>query len=448
MSGTNKEILRRARKRVKPPKNGKGGRPRVNRELVLRLLKSTDSKGVPRYSYAQIARDCGCSKKTVTRIRDEALLSGDLKAETREDTAIGTVEADFEAECVRAMGYSFYEWIIDATPTAGKTNFNFIRECWETIWERCSLVDVRDSDHPLGDQVCQAWLRVFGTDKDRIRYRKKQVRYIFRFLGREDLCNRHLRMNDAQDPRNIRRVPEINSTDFPQKILTCFAHMEREFPTIKGRLGINGEIIVKGRIGGELICWLKVASQIRTGDNRAERELWGIKTGTQGKSYLYMTSANEFQFHVFAKLGKHWDIVWLPKEVREKLYEVYKTTPTGSQLMKGIGLDRFRKEWKIITTQIIGRPLTLHDLRKVSLTWLYSLGVPLEIATQMNVGWDDMNTATRHYVNIRKVLRKSVKANYSRNIPVWFKEGLEDFVSEDAVDRLSETNIQNILEAK
>jgi hypothetical protein len=413
--GKDSDILKRVSKREKPTSR-KGGRPKVNRDLVIRLLKSMDQIGTPRYSYSQIARMAKCSTKTVTRIRDEALENGDLETDERLETALSTIEADFDDECQRATGYSFYEWVTNQTKS-GKYVFNFSEKVWSSIWEGCSLVDVYDRDHPIGDQICLKFLEVFGEDRERIRDRKKKIRYLFRYLGRQDLCDRHLRMTNSRDPRAVRRVPEISMIDFPKKLELCWDHMETVYPAY-----------------GKFIIQFKLCTQMRTGSRPDERELWGIKKGSEGKSYLLMSSPDEYRCHIFAKKSEEWDVIWLPRDVRVKMWDLYNRVDMGEPLLKGVNVSKFRKEWAKITEKVFGRPLSLHDIRKASITWLYVIGVPLEIATVLNVGWKDLSTARDHYLEIRKLLRASTKEKYSDNIPDWYKEGLGEFTGDTSFD--------------
>lgn len=173
---------------------------------------------------------------------------------------------------------------------------------------------------------------------------------------------------------------------------------------------------------------------MRTGDLKAERELWGIRKGTEGKSYLLMSSPDEYRFHLFCKKSEEWDIVWLPRKIRVELWEIYNKVEIGEQLLSKVNLKEYRKQWRHITTKVFGRNLTLHDMRKASITWLYVMGVPLEIATILNVGWKDLSTARDHYLDVRKLLRKSTKEAYQNNIPDWYKEGLGEFTGDETFD--------------
>jgi hypothetical protein len=189
-------------------------------------------------------------------------------------------------------------------------------------------------------------------------------------------------------------------------------------------------------LGGDELIRFKICTQARTGKQKTEKDTFGLRTGSEGESYLLMGSVDEFQLRLFSKQNKYWDMIWIPRKVRESLWRIYKNKKIGSFVTEGIGVTKFRNEWGKITEKIIGRKLSLHDLRKVSITWLFAEEIALEICTQMNEGWDDMNTATRHYLQIRKFLRGSIKQQYRDNIPEWFKEGLEDFRREEAIDKL------------
>lgn len=418
--GTDKELMKQAKKRIKNG-NPKGGRPSVNKDLVIRLLKSKTSDGVPRYSMKQIAKTCKCSSRTVSNIKKEAIKNGIITKDDVKESALKTTEADFEAECQRATGYSFKEWM-KSNLKKWKAQFSFCEKIWSDIWDRPSLVDVRDSDHPLGDQMCLKFLQVFGEDKKRLRNRKKKIRYLFRFLNRMDLCDRHLRMKKSREPISVRRIPEISMIDFPEKIQKVVDMMEVFYP--------DAFWIIYG----------KIAQQVRTGDLPDERELWGLKKGSDsGESYIVMSDIDHYRIHYKAKSTEHWDISWLPYELRKRFWERYVKLNHGDQFLKGINVSGFRAKFKQITTKIFGRNLTLHDLRKVSITWLYVLGVPLEIATVLNVGWKDLNTPRDHYLEIGRVLKSSHKKEYVKNIPDWFKEGLDEYMSEEAYDKILQT---------
>jgi hypothetical protein len=422
--GTDKEIFAKVKKRVKSGSRN-GGRPKVSRDLVIRLLKSKGSDGSPRYNLTQIAKSAECSQKTVSRIRDEAIEQGLLDAGDFEESPLSMTEADFDAECIRAKGYSFYEWL-GTNLKKPKYVFNFCEKIWVNLWDRPSLVDVRDMDHPLGDQLCIQFLKAFQEDEKRIRTRKKHIRYIFRFLNRNDLCDIHLRMRKPRDTVAVRRIPEISMTDFPLKLEKVVDMMSVFYPD------------------AFLVIYGKIAQQVRTGKVGSGRELWGLTKGSDSSdSFIVMSDIDNYRIHYKAKGNEHWDIQWLPYEVRKRFWERYNKLEFGDHFLKGISASGFVKKFGQISKKIFGRKLTMHDLRKVSITWLYVLGVPFEIATSMNVGWRDLNTPKMHYLDIGKVLRKGVKQEYADNIPDWFKEGLDEFMSDEAYDKIMPNVIQN-----
>ena len=144
-----------------------------------------------------------------------------------------------------------------------------------------------------------------------------------------------------------------------------------------------------------------------------------------------MDDADQFQIQIYEKLGEEWAVTWLPQKVRKELWDHYKTLKTGDLLFP-LPLERFRADWGNMTEKYCGVRLILHDLRKVSLTWLYVCGVRLEVATRINVGWKDLSTADRHYVNLGAMLRTSTQKEYAENIPEWWKDGLDDYIRGDA----------------
>jgi hypothetical protein len=58
------------------------------------------------------------------------------------------------------------------------------------------------------------------------------------------------------------------------------------------------------------------------------------------------------------------------------------------------------------------------------------MGVPLELAVMINVGWRDMSTVQRHYLHMRNLLKKTERLAYREKIPLWYKDGLEEYTEE------------------
>jgi hypothetical protein len=416
--GTNTEILGKPSKFTEVGQLG-AGRPKINAEIVIKHLKMVDQLGNRRYTNTQIGRMMGCTSRTVRRIFNKAVEDGLITPEEEVKKIVGVVEADFEAEMMRATGMSFRAWLytrFKASRSSANTCFNFNSRVWSNIFEKCSLVDFRNLDSPLADQMAIKFVTEFQEDNKRMRARLKKIRFMFRFLSRKDVCDRHLMMEDGKHPRAKRDVPEITNIDFPLKWQMVEDRMVEEL----------GEEI-------RLYLRLKICTQMRTGTFKSEREFYGMRKGTRSKSYLYMNSPDEYNIKIFAKKLENWNIIWLPQEVREMLWEKYQTMEDDEQFATLVKKEKFVQTLRKVTLEILGREFILHDLRKISISWFYIMGIPLEVCINLNVGWKDLNTATSNYLDVKSVLRKSKRVAYRENIPDWFKEGLDDFQGFEAI---------------
>lgn len=374
------------------------GRPRVNRELGKRLLLAG-------YSTEQISKALKCGHKTIYRMRDELIAKGELTNGQLKEADTPLIEADFDSECIRATGTSFKTYLSSKRKKYQQV-FSFCSKVWDQVWDKPSLVLVKDADNPLADKLIELFNVTFGEDSERIRTRKKHIRTLFRFLGRSDINDKSLTMTNSRDPRSIRRIPQIEMMDFPSKVQACLNELNDY---------------------ERLVIMFKIVTQMRTGDRKEERALEGMRKGS-GKSYLLMDNEDSFRCHVVEKMREEWDITHIPKEIRKELYKLYLTREDGAYIFdQTYGLV---KKWKAITMKNIGIDLTLHDSRKISVTWFYACGLPLEIATSLNVGWKDLNTPRDHYLHLRQLLKKSQKAVYVSNIPGWFKEGLNEYMED------------------
>jgi hypothetical protein len=301
---------------------------------------------------------------TSRKIRRELEESGELTRESREP-GLNIVQADFDEECRMAVGISFAEWLKTKT-VSHRRIFNFCRRTWERVWDKPSLVLTKYVDNKLGDQLCMKFLEVFGDDVGRIRYRKKLIRTLFRFLGRHDLCDRYLTMTQSRDPRYIRRIPQIEMREFPSQV----QNMLDEINAIDPQIGLATEF--------------KIASQMRTGDRPEGRGLMGIRVGAGHPSYIIMNGPDDFRIHVLEKSREGWDITWLPLRVRERLWELYQQREKGDPLFN-FSMKELRDMITEQSQNFIGVKLVPHDMRKISITWLFVMGVPLELAVMINV---------------------------------------------------------------
>ena len=394
-TGTDKQILEDSTKLRTKTK----GRPRINRALAHQLIKAG-------YSTRYIRRVLKCSARSIRGIRQDMKERGDLEA-TEKTLELDKIALKFDEECVRATGISFYEWL-KAKRVSYKSDFSFCRKIWEQVWEKPSLVLVRDRDNPLGDQIAMKFLQVFGEDKKRLRRRKKLIRNIFRFLGRHDLCDRHLSMTLSREPEQTREIPDLTLLGFPQMLNEAIDRVEATL----------------GHQQGTALRF-KIATQMRTGAQ--ERELLGITVGEPNGSWILMTSPDEFRGEILAKRKEKWVLQWLPLELRKELYALIQTRERGDKLFD-LNIGTLRREFKNACRDAGITPLRLHDLRKVSITWLWVMGLPLEIATELNVGWKDLNTAKKYYLRMRALLKKTDRMAYRDRIPEWYKEGLEEYL--------------------
>ena len=401
--GTDKEIFGEDDKTRIQTNGSKGGRPSINRDLARRLFQGG-------FSPKQVASKLTCHINTARTIRRELEEAGILDTGEREE-GLTIVQADFEDECTLAVGISFRGWLKANSPSSHRRIFAFCQRTWENTWGRPSLVYAKDSDSKLGDQLCMKFLDEFAEDKYRIRNRKKLIRNLFRFLGRGDLNLRYLRMKQSTDPRSVKRIPQIENKAFPAQVQS----MLDELNELEAQVGLASEF--------------KICTGMRTGKRKDERGLMGIKVGT-GKSYIIMTGPDDIRIHVLEKLGEEWDITWLPRRVRERLWELYQTRKNGDPLFS-FNVRKFRKMVKTSALNHTGiEGFIPHDLRKVHITWLFVMGVPLELAVMINVGWKDLGTPQKHYLHMRTLLRKTDRLAYRANIPAWYQDGLNEYTEE------------------
>ena len=268
------------------------GRPRIDRNLVMRYLEAG-------YTPAQIAKGIKCSAKTVREIRRELEREGALKKEDR-DPIGKLVEADFDEECKRATGLYFCEWL-KSKRKRYRYEFNWCSKVWVNIWERPSLVRARDFRDNLSEKLALKFLQVFGEDLKRIRNRKKIIRQLFTFLSRGDINDKFF-TTSYRDPRSKRKVPEITLSNFPVKLDEAINEYERLY-------------------GKEAGVWIraKICLQARTGKRAESRGLLGLSRDSQTPSYLIFQSPDSFRGSILEKCRQEWPIMWIPRRVRHDL---------------------------------------------------------------------------------------------------------------------------------
>lgn len=413
LNGTDATVFK---KELKKNKKRGVGRPKANRDLARRLFEA-------KLDNAEVAARLKITPKYAGDIRRELISQGilvDEKAERR------FIKSDFDEECKRATGFSFYEWITNKQKSGGKTLFNFCKSVWESeIWDRPSLVLAADMHEPEGDRLAMAFVSAFNTDEKRFRRRLKQIRRLFAFLGRSDIEDKHLTMDNKNAPRAVKEVPQISFNVFPINLQKAIDEFEETH-------------------GPQAALWIKmkITTGIRTGERKEGRGLLGLSTDVNSPSYVIF-QGDEYQSRVYEKKGEIWALNWLPKAIRDALEELYKETmkdKTNKYFFRYAESKKnmLSKAWQKISLKHTGVALTFHDMRKVSITWLYAMEIPLEIATSINVGWKDLSTASDHYLQLRRgpLMRRSGRIAYRENIPEWYKDGLDDFRRDEAITRV------------
>lgn len=391
------------------PNNRKAGRPSVDKERLRSLLASQKQRGKP--STWGIKRIMGIDDRTIRKYRkifeDQGLL--EVKTDIKK-LMMDRSSVDFDTEAKEVIGMSFAEWL-KSIRKSWKMVFNFCEKIWDEDWGRPSLYEMADVHSPVADQKALEFKNKYQADPKTVRDKKVKIRRLFTFLRRDDVNERLLKLDASRDLRPTRNLAEATLPDFPQKIDHAINLME-------GKLGKEGKLAIR----------LKLVTLMRTGG--WEKELFGIRCKEQSSTYLIMRDEDTFTSDVLAKKNESWNVQWIPKEVRHDLYELYQSREKGAKLFQ-MNVRDVRKAWKESAEESgIDQKLILHDLRKIALTWLYVMGLPLEYATRLNVGWKDLNTARDHYLQFRQALRKDAKLAYRANIPGWFKEGLDQYIEE------------------
>ena len=410
MCPTNRELMGKE-DRLRVPNPSGRGRSTVNLEKLLLLLQAEQ------YTKIEIARAMKCDESTVRRHEKDFLKPGPNGEPPRliykkdKKNFQDTVALDFEEECGRARGgRSFLAWLQTKTVRA-RYLFNTNRRYWKDILGMPSLVRMADDRDPLGERMVEKWLGAIDKDVKRRRRRKKEFRYLIRFLKRSDLLE-DLTMDDSRDPREIKKLPFISLPDFPPKLQLALEEVCR-YDSIMG-----------------LAIKFKLATNMRTGTPNAygvegdDRALMGMRKG-HGQSYLLMTETS-FRSETIEKRRAEIRISWLPKELRDEMRAHLETLEDGDYLFS-FDIDKLRKVWGEATRKHVGVRMTPHDCRKVTITWFYAMDIPLERAVEINSGWKDMNTPKQHYLDYDDLMKLSERVAYQKAIPEWFKEGLDEY---------------------
>ncbi len=245
--------------------------------------------------------------------------------------------------------------------------FNFCKKVYEDVWNKPSILLLRDPKEKFGDQVCSKFLSVFQEDEKRIRRRKKIIRYFFRFIGRQDLNERYLTVKKSRDLIVKRDLPVITNMDFPEKV-------DQLIGMVQKNLGEEYALALR----------FKLVTMMRTGNRKAEKELLGLKKDL-GKSWISFENKDRFKGKILGKGMEEWGIDWLPITVRHEIFRLYSSRKIGEYLFN-INEKTLLKELRKDCLALGLPPLRLHDLRKVTISWFWVFGIDLSIATELT--WD------------------------------------------------------------
>ncbi|MEM3423560.1 MAG: hypothetical protein QXE51_03250 [Nitrososphaeria archaeon] len=180
-------------------------------------------------------------------------------------------------------------------------------------------------------------------------------------------------------------VPIISSPNFPQLWRQLIAEARRNASDEREADEIELIIVVKSMTG------------IRTGSRQFEQGLWGTKIA-EGRSKLEIVG-DDFVWTVYEKKDEIWDINFKTEQLKAVVVNFVKKygLKKGDWLIS-ISPQRAGFLIKQACEKLNITALTMHDLRRVYVSFLVRAGIPLERAIKLNVGWTDIGTANKHYL--------------------------------------------------
>ncbi|AFU58510.1 hypothetical protein Ngar_c15770 [Candidatus Nitrososphaera gargensis Ga9.2] len=187
----------------------------------------------------------------------------------------------------------------------------------------------------------------------------------------------------------------------------------------------------------EFILQVKPRIGVRTGARETGKGLWGTKVGGEwknkrGKNASFVqVVGNNFIWHLLEKKDEEWDINFYNAETKKRIIDYVSKKQAGEWLIEisisrvsrilkeaclALGIGQFRKDdaGNIVKDKlnrpIIDNALRLHDLRKVYISFLVRSGIRLEQAITLNVGWRDIGTAAKYYLEFQELAEELQKA--------------------------------------
>jgi hypothetical protein len=280
----------------------------------------------------------------------------------------------------------FKNWIASRfeNEKGGNQTYNHVKHIWEQCWRK-----------PLESLTEQDIIKAISWIKETYPSGQFQpilaIRALIRFgIGDPSWLTKHLSTKGKKaEPRTV-------------ALLQQAVFYDEIFPRMLQEAAKAAWLTPRQRDELVLALALKVSSGIRSGDRKKERELWGTQL-FGGKTNLQYRNGKIIDWIVFAKKKEIWHIRFLPPPILKLLGDFiakYSIKP-GLFLIQELEQGKALKSVKQICKNLEIEPLTLHDFRKAYLTGLCLAGIPLETAVDLNVGWKDINTARKHYLQIK-----------------------------------------------
>jgi integrase/DNA-binding CsgD family transcriptional regulator len=399
-------ILSEAKSAIK----NKGGRPSSLQRLGISKVDiwNLAAQGL---SNAQIAKRFCRSKgkvsvRTIATYRAE--MPNDFKREFEDFDMLPGVE-------------EFYTWL--QTRRTRRCDvahvYSQVREIWNNCWKKpLELLDEKDIVKAV------AWIKEAhkGNEFGFI----IAIRTLIHWgIGQPSWLSKHLGTKGKKRPP--RSLAILSTPEFFEEILPRIdsevdnlqeiqQHEKKQVMTTRLTQRMRDEL--------HLVFAIKPTTGIRTGAMKErgellERELWGTRLAA-GKTNLQIVDGKFVDWVVFAKRNEIWHIRYMPPKVETLLlnhvrkYRIKEGEPLLQELTRPVASASLRS----ICRRLGITDLRLHDFRKVYLTALCLSGVPLETAVELNVGWLDLNTARKYYLQI-----KALNANqeYSKMAKRFFR---------------------------
>jgi len=393
---------------TKPEIRNKGGRPSSLQRLGI-AREDIWNLAVQGLSNAQIAKRLSRCKgkisvRTIATYRAE--MPANFKARAEEFNRLPNLD-------------EYFTWLKTrfARERDARDQISSLRTVWEACWKKpFEVIDENDVIRAI------AWIREKhkGNELGFV----MAIRYLIRWgIGHPSWLSKHLDTKGKKAaPRSLAILssPEFFEKTLPRIIAEVDNLKEFDYYSPQEKITLTP----RARDELRLVLWIKPTTGIRTGmmnygSEVLERELWGTRIGA-GKTNLQIVDGKIADWTVFAKRKEVWHIRFMPAKVRDLLishvrkYRIQQGEPLLHELTARVA----SRALAAICRSLGICELRMHDLRKVYLTGLCLSGVPLETAVELNVGWLDLNTARKHYLQVKAL---NAGDEYSKMVERFFK---------------------------